>query len=102
VICVGDFFGPTSEESDTQFEDLLVSRTARSSSPEISHIKPLTHDALLIAPLTTDVITGILSLPEKIQRKVEEMGERDVQISCISVRISFSNLELSLTSQRPG
>jgi hypothetical protein len=35
AICVGDFFGPASEESDTQFEDLLVSRTARSSSLEI-------------------------------------------------------------------
>jgi hypothetical protein len=57
-----------------QFEELLASRTARSSSPEISHNKPLTHDTLLIAPLTTYVMTSTHTLPKKIQHKVEEMG----------------------------
>jgi len=32
AICVGDFFGPTSDESDAQIEDLLASRTTGSSS----------------------------------------------------------------------
>ena len=73
AICVGDFFGSASEENDTQFEDLLASRTARSSPPEISHTKLLTQP-LLKAPLTTYIMTGIHSLPEKVQRKIEETG----------------------------
>lgn len=32
AICVGDFFGPTSDENDAQIEDLLASRTTGSSS----------------------------------------------------------------------
>ena len=32
AICVGDFFGPTSDENDAQIEDLLASRTVGSSS----------------------------------------------------------------------
>jgi len=32
------------------------------------------HRTTLIAPLTTYIMTGVHSLPEKIQRKVEETG----------------------------
>jgi len=31
AICIGDFFGPTSDENDAQIEDLLASRTIGSS-----------------------------------------------------------------------
>jgi len=31
-ICVGDFFGPTSDENDAQIDDLLAGRTTGSSS----------------------------------------------------------------------
>ena len=41
---------------------------------QVSDTQPLTYETRLIAPLTTYIMTGMQSVPEKIQRKIEETG----------------------------
>ncbi|KAL7413774.1 CwfJ C-terminus 1-domain-containing protein-like protein [Mrakia frigida] len=79
-VCVGDFFGAATSETDTEVDDLLAGR--------------------LDVPLTTYIMVGGHLLPERVQQRVDSTGGE----VCSNVFFigSLSLLPLSLSSSSPS